>query len=133
MRARYTAHTTGDIAFITATLHPEALEGHDEDATRQWAEESQWLGLEIRGTDGGGAGDDEGHVEFVAQYRDKKGNLHSHHELSQFLKVDGEWRFRDATSPSQAQVRRETPKVGRNEPCPCGSGKKHKKCCGKAA
>lgn len=26
--------------------------------------------------------------------------------------------------------RRETPKVGRNEPCPCGSGKKYKKCCG---
>ena len=25
----------------------------------------------------------------------------------------------------------ETPKVGRNEPCPCGSGKKYKKCCGK--
>ncbi len=22
-------------------------------------------------------------------------------------------------------------KIGRNEPCPCGSGKKHKKCCGK--
>ena len=28
-------------------------------------------------------------------------------------------------------VRREEPKVGRNDPCPCGSGKKHKKCCGK--
>jgi uncharacterized protein YecA (UPF0149 family) len=27
-------------------------------------------------------------------------------------------------------VRREEPKVGRNDPCPCGSGKKHKKCCG---
>ena len=27
--------------------------------------------------------------------------------------------------------RRETPKVGRNDPCPCGSGKKYKKCCGK--
>jgi uncharacterized protein len=25
---------------------------------------------------------------------------------------------------------RDTPKVGRNDPCPCGSGKKHKKCCG---
>lgn len=24
---------------------------------------------------------------------------------------------------------RETPKIGRNEPCPCGSGKKYKKCC----
>ncbi len=30
-----------------------------------------------------------------------------------------------------AQFTRETPKVGRNDPCPCGSGKKHKKCCGK--
>ena len=28
-------------------------------------------------------------------------------------------------------VRRESPKVGRNDPCPCGSGKKYKKCCGK--
>lgn len=27
--------------------------------------------------------------------------------------------------------RRETPKVGRNDPCPCGSGKKYKKCCGR--
>jgi preprotein translocase subunit SecA len=28
-------------------------------------------------------------------------------------------------------IRREAPKVGRNDPCPCGSGKKYKKCCGK--
>ena len=27
-------------------------------------------------------------------------------------------------------VKREGKKVGRNEPCPCGSGKKYKKCCG---
>ena len=27
-------------------------------------------------------------------------------------------------------VRREAPKVGRNDPCPCGSGKKYKRCCG---
>jgi len=27
-------------------------------------------------------------------------------------------------------IKRETPKIGRNEPCPCGSGKKYKKCCG---
>ena len=32
-----------------------------------------------------------------------------------------------------APVRRETPKVGRNEPCPCGSGKKYKNCCGRLA
>jgi hypothetical protein len=27
------------------------------------------------------------------------------------------------------QYRRAAPKIGRNDPCPCGSGKKHKKCC----
>ena len=27
------------------------------------------------------------------------------------------------------ELRRDTPKVGRNDPCPCGSGKKFKKCC----
>jgi uncharacterized protein len=30
------------------------------------------------------------------------------------------------------ESRRSTPKVGRNDPCPCGSGKKYKKCCGGA-
>lgn len=31
---------------------------------------------------------------------------------------------------NQGTIIRETPKVGRNDPCPCGSGKKFKKCCG---
>lgn len=36
--------------------------------------------------------------------------------------------------PSKVETfRREAPKVGRNDPCPCGSGKKYKRCCGKAA
>lgn len=30
----------------------------------------------------------------------------------------------------QEPVRRAEPKVGRNDPCPCGSGRKYKKCCG---
>ena len=33
--------------------------------------------------------------------------------------------------PSVEQYKRSGPKVGRNDPCPCGSGKKYKKCCGK--
>jgi preprotein translocase subunit SecA len=37
---------------------------------------------------------------------------------------------RPAPAPVQQTVRRETPKVGPNEPCPCGSGKKYKKCHG---
>ncbi|MBN2097164.1 MAG: preprotein translocase subunit SecA [Candidatus Omnitrophica bacterium] len=34
---------------------------------------------------------------------------------------------------SHQPAKRQTPKVGRNEPCPCGSGRKYKKCCGKNA
>jgi preprotein translocase subunit SecA len=35
----------------------------------------------------------------------------------------------EATRVSQA--RRQGEKIGRNDPCPCGSGKKYKRCCGK--
>ncbi|MGD1821182.1 MAG: preprotein translocase subunit SecA [Pleomorphochaeta sp.] len=35
------------------------------------------------------------------------------------------------TSDKPVTVKRTTPKVGRNDPCPCGSGKKYKNCCGK--
>jgi preprotein translocase subunit SecA len=36
-------------------------------------------------------------------------------------------------TPAKVETyRREEPRVGRNDPCPCGSGKKYKKCCGRA-
>ncbi len=38
--------------------------------------------------------------------------------------------FDAAVKAPVAPVRRDEPKVGRNDPCPCGSGKKYKKCCG---
>ena len=37
----------------------------------------------------------------------------------------------DESDNSKKPVRRTSKKVGRNDPCPCGSGKKYKKCCGK--
>jgi preprotein translocase subunit SecA len=39
----------------------------------------------------------------------------------------------DGSDSRSKTVRRQTEKIGRNDPCPCGSGKKYKKCCGKAA
>ena len=39
----------------------------------------------------------------------------------------------DVLKPKAVEpMRRDVPKVGRNDDCPCGSGKKYKKCCGKA-
>ena len=34
--------------------------------------------------------------------------------------------------PKQPIEKKSTEKVGRNDPCPCGSGKKYKKCCGRS-
>ena len=48
----------------------------------------------------------------------------SHKERSLFKKDEGIWYFYNAASLDP--VKRENPKVGRNDPCPCGSGKKFK-------
>lgn len=49
------------------------------------------------------------------------------HALIQQKKEEAEERERLAAMPKQP-YRREEPRVGRNDPCPCGSGKKYKKC-----
>jgi SEC-C motif-containing protein len=80
-------------------------------------------------------------VEFIATYETAGTGL-DHHEVSQFRKAkDGQWLFVDGEAHQHkegeghhhntptAPVKRESPKIGRNDPCPCGSGKKYKKCC----
>ena len=131
MRARYTAYTRADIPFLLDTVHPSKRESTDEASARRWATGSEWLGLQIVSTDEGGPKDKEGLVEFIARFRDRKGELHTHHEVSKFLKEDGRWYFFDGHAPQPEQAIRTSPKVGRNDPCPCGSGKKYKKCCEK--
>lgn len=128
MRSRYTAFAKSEIPYILQTIHPEKRSQHDEKSIRKWAEKSQWLGLEILDVQDGGPDDDQGTVEFIALYMQKSGRV-KHHEIAQFKKDDDKWYFYDAAAPEQKQVKREGPKVGRNDPCPCGSGKKYKKCC----
>jgi len=128
MRARYSAYVTGDIGFIESTHNPEKRDGLDIEATRQWASESEWLGLEILKTKQGGPDDAVGTVEFKASYsQNEVSNVH--HELSTFIKTEEKWYF-DHGEIIPATVVREGEKIGRNDPCPCGSGKKYKKCCG---
>jgi SEC-C motif-containing protein len=130
MRARYSAFVTQQAEFLHESLHPQHREDHDLAATRRWAERSQWMGLEIVSVQGGGPDDSEGTVEFIATYKEA-GIVKPHHELSRFRKEAGIWYFIDGKLiPPKTEVRGQ-PKVGRNEPCPCGSGKKYKKCCGR--
>src|SRR5208283_5062898 len=42
-------------------------------------------------------------------------------------------RRREVTDYDQTTQRRTASKIGRNDPCPCGSGKKYKRCCGQAS
>lgn len=91
---------------------------------------SDWLGLEIIKTADDPEKADTGYVEFIATYADRGVKL-EHHELAEFRKVKDEWFFYDGQLVAQHPFVRVEPKIGRNDPCPCGSGKKYKKCCGK--
>jgi SEC-C motif domain protein len=129
MRARYAAYVKGEIPFLGSSLSDEQRKDYSEEDSRRWAQQAEWRGLEVLRTEAGGEGDETGEVEFVARYT-VDGEAQEHHEVALFLRVGKEWRYA-GMKPMQGQtVRRETPKVGRNDPCPCGSGKKHKKCCG---
>lgn len=130
MRARYTAYATGNIDFLYASAGPEVQEDFDPEASRRWAEGSEWLGMDVIATEKGGEQDDEGLVEFIARYS-VNGTEFEHHERSLFRRIKGDWKFIDGELVKPEPIVREAPKVGRNDPCPCGSGKKYKKCCGK--
>jgi SEC-C motif-containing protein len=130
MRSRYSAYARSEIAFITDSLHPSSRHDHDPAAAQRWAEQSEWLGLEVVSVDGGSREDERGTVEFIASYREK-GAMRTHHEVAQFVKEQGRWFFQDGKQVPPKTVQREGAKVGRNDPCPCGSGRKYKKCCGK--
>ncbi len=130
MRSRYTAYAKGHFEHIRRTLHPKNQDNFDEDAAREWSEESEWQGLEIVSTKAGGKDDTEGVVEFIAKYvRDDE--QEEHQEIADFKQVNGKWYFVNGKLVGKEPYIRQQPKVGRNEPCICGSGKKYKKCCGK--
>ena len=50
--------------------------------------------------------------------------------MALFGREEGRWVYAGQMDPKGKTVRYEQPKPGRNDPCPCGSGKKYKKCCG---
>ena len=130
MRARYAAYAVCDTKFLYESSGEEVRKGFDAEASENWSKQAEWKGMEIIREERGGAEDDDGVVEFVAHYN-AGGRECEHRERSFFSRVDGEWRFIDGIIQGTDPYRRESPKVGRNDPCPCGSGKKYKKCCGK--
>ena len=132
MRSRYSAFVEGDIDYVMDTHDPDTRGQIDRDGTAQWAKESEWLGLEILEVEKGQAEDTFGRVDFCATYK-LRGTQVDHRESATFRKHDGTWLFVDGEQIAGPPIKRDGPKVGRNDPCSCGSGKKFKKCCGQAA
>ncbi|MBP2297447.1 YchJ family protein [Azospirillum picis] len=129
MRSRYTAFATGNIDYLHDTLLPSTRDDFNREEIEAWANNSVWTGVEIRSTEAGQPGDGEGVVEFVARFT-MNGKPMTHHETSRFTHQDGRWYYVEGFLGTRP---RSGPKVGRNDPCPCGSGKKYKKCHGAAA
>ena len=129
MRARYSAYVKTAVDFIIDTTHASQRNNYTAEGIAKWSRNSEWQGLTIVRTEGGGPQDEEGLVEFVARYVEK-GKPNRHHEIAQFRRQEGNWTFVDGQAPKPQTVKRPGPKVGRNAPCTCGSGKKYKKCCG---
>jgi len=132
MRSRYTAYVLHDIDYIVNTHAPETVHSVDRNSVAQWSRKADWQGLEIVSSSGGGFGEDHGMVEFIARYL-LNGKPQTHHEKSRFTRVDGTWFYVDGDMVLPRPVVITTPRVGRNDSCPCGSGKKFKKCCGSVA
>lgn len=131
MRSRYTAYTRENIDYIDATHYPSGKDEFDKAQALAWAKNSEWKGLKILDKKAGGKDDQTGVVEFTVDFI-LNGEPNKLHERSDFKKKNGVWYYLDGKQPTE-QYRREAPKVGRNDPCTCGSGKKFKKCCAHAA
>ncbi len=123
MRSRYTAFVEKDAPYLLKTWHPSSRPeelGLDEQG------DIQWLGLAVERCENGLAGESKGVVEFTARYQ-VAGQEQDLHEVSRFVFENEQWFYVDGDTSAKKLVVRE--KIGRNQPCPCGSGKKYKRCC----
>lgn len=118
MRSRYTAFVIKDADYLIKTWHPSCQAAQFRQEIEAGFANTRWLGLTVFES-ASGADANEGYVSFVARFNEqhKAGAII---ERSRFLKECGQWYYIDGTRPQ----------FGRNDPCPCGSGKKFKKCCG---
>lgn len=126
MKSRYAAYAKKEINYLLQTTHP-GLDTVYEDL-EAWANSTTWTRLEILTSSDGLAHQSNGRIEFKAYYLDQATKTHQHHEKSEFSKIDGQWYYSSGEINPETQPETKHT-IGRNDPCPCGSGKKHKKCC----
>ena len=117
MRSRYCAYTLDNRDYLLETWHPDS---RPPNLTSDPG--IHWLGLTIIACDQQGK---QATVEFEARLL-VNGQVRAMHEKSAFVEKEGKWLYAsgEMLTPSFQPW-----KPGRNETCPCGSGKKFKRCC----
>ncbi len=121
MRSRYAAYVVGAGEYLLRSWADETRPDDSAAQMRSSALQTEWVQLEILDEL---TKDDEGWVEFKAWHR-QGAQLAVLHERSRFIYRHGDWFYLDGVFPAANAT-----KAGRNDPCPCGSGKKFKRCCG---
>jgi SEC-C motif-containing protein len=112
MRSRYSAYVRGDGRYLVLSTKKENQYEDDAKLIEEFSSKVDWLKLDILHVE-------TNIVEFKAYYKEGS-SMKVLHEKSNFIKEDGIWLYVDGVLYNS--------KVERNEPCPCGSGKKYKKC-----
>jgi len=118
MRSRYCAFALGDAAYLLATWHTDF-----RPSELRLDQRIRWIALDILASE---QQSQRATVEFEATLV-LSGEVSALRERSEFVCQQGRWLYTrgEQLSPSI------TPwKPGRNQPCPCGSGVKFKRCCG---
>jgi len=111
MRSRYSAYALKNGRYLYETCSNKLKNSDDIEAIEK--QEIQWLGLKVESFS-------ENEVCFMAYYKEDE-RVYVMKEHSLFIVEDGKIRYHSGTM-LDAQI-------GRNELCPCGSGKKYKRCC----
>ncbi len=124
LRSRYCAYVREYNQYLNSTWHSST---RPSDAI-QHNPQLTWRGLEVLTIDGGSEQDAKGNIEFIAHYT-IAGRPEELHERSHFVREAGRWFYVDGDDLVPTHVTA-SGKIGRNDPCPCGSEKKYKKCCG---
>lgn len=128
MRSRYSAFVVGKLDHIEATNTPKAMDSFDRFEMEASLADTEWLGLTIIDAPAPDPSDSDAVVRLSFRYR-YKGKDRSQTEIAHFVRSNGRWLYDDGElNPKSPPVR--VTQIGRNDPCPCGSGKKYKKCCG---
>jgi len=114
MRSRYSAYALMLADYLQVTWHPST---RPQPLTLN--PETRWKHLEILDS---GASGEQGRVHFRATFMEDQ-RWAVLEERSRFSLADGRWLYLDGVTEVQGL------KPGRNDSCPCGSGRKLKKCC----